>query len=85
MPGQESPSPMFSEQHTLPKGQVVHLDYEPDPAQSTDCTLIPEDRAGLEDQLVDSKDKKHRDYAGYQIQVSYIELDKNFEWLRASN
>ncbi|MEN6451297.1 MAG: hypothetical protein ABFC96_12465 [Thermoguttaceae bacterium] len=83
MPGQESPSPMFYEQHTLPKGQVVQLDYEPDPARSTHCTLMPEDRAGLEDRLVDSKDKKHRDYRGYQIQVSYIELDKNFEWLEA--
>lgn len=83
MPGQESPCPMFYEQHTLPKGQVVQLDYEPDPARSTHCTLIPEDRAGLEDRLVDSKGKKHRDYRGYQLQVSYIELDKNFQWLEA--
>ena len=50
-----SPLPMGLYQRTLPKDEVVRLDYEPDPSRSTHCTLVPENSAGLEDRLVDSQ------------------------------
>jgi hypothetical protein len=65
----------------LPKGEIVRLDYEPEPSRSTHCTLIPENYEELEGRCVDSKHRKDRDYAGYRIVLSYIELDKGFEWL----
>ncbi len=78
-------SPMFMDTRALPTGEVARLDYEPDPSQSTHCRLIPEEHAGLEDRLVDSEYRKDRDYAGYSIQLSYIDLDTAFEWLGAEN
>jgi hypothetical protein len=80
-PGRDEPMPMGIERRVLPKGEVVRIDYEPDPSRSTGCTLVAEDREGLEDHVVDPKEKKHRDYRGYNISLSYAQLDKDFEWL----
>ena len=80
-PGDDQAFPIALDRRSLPTGEVVRLDYEPNPSQSTHCMAIPENHEGLEDRLVESKHKKHRDYAGYRICLSYIELDKDFEWL----
>lgn len=76
--------PIGSDKCVLPKGEVVRLDYEPAPSRSTHCTVIPENYEELEARVVDSKHRKDRDYAGYRIFLSYIELDKDFEWLEAA-
>lgn len=67
---------------TVPgNGEVVKLDYEPDPSKSTCCKVIPEDYARVEARCIDTKTKKDRDYRGYELSVSYLQLDKDFDWL----
>jgi hypothetical protein len=85
IPGDDQPFPLSIDRRSLSKGEVVRLDYEPDPSRSTHCTVVPQNPELLEDRLVDSRHKKDRDYAGYSILLSYIELDSSFEWLGAGS
>jgi hypothetical protein len=82
-PFSDTPSWMGVDHRVLPKDEIVRLDYEPDPSRSTACHVLPENFAGLKDRLTDPRWKKHRDYAGYQVLVSYEQLDKDFQWLKA--
>lgn len=70
---------------TIPKGELLLLDYEPDPSHSTHCMLTPERYGHLEGRLVEERYTKDRDYSGYKFSVSYTQLDANFEWLVADN
>jgi hypothetical protein len=67
----------------LPKGAVLRLHYEPDTSQSTHCHVVPERYAELEQQFVDAKSRGDRDYSNYSVFLSYLQLDKDFEWLEA--
>ena len=43
--------------------------------------LVPERCQELEDRLVEAKWKDDKDYAGYSLLVSYLQLAEDFEWL----
>jgi len=76
------PVPMLiDEEHVLCKGEVVRLDYEPDPSRSTRCKVVPENYARVEAHCIDANAKKDRDYRGYELTVSYVQLDADFDWL----
>lgn len=68
----------------IPKGEILRLDYDPDPSETTGCTLAPERYDDLEEQLVDSAARSDGPYSGYTLSVSYVELDRDFEWLDLS-
>lgn len=76
------PIPMhIDKEQILRKGEVVRLDYEPDLSRSTRCKVVPEDYTRVEAYCIDAKTKKDRDYRGYELNVSYIQLDSDFDWL----
>ena len=78
--GNDLALPIEMKKGRIAKGELLHLDYEPVPSESTHVLLIPERYLDLEAEFVDAKDRKHQDYMGFGFQVSYIELDKGFEW-----
>ena len=80
--GNGNPLPFDFRWSVLPGDEVLRLHYEPDPSRSTHCTLVPEDYARLEPQMVYPKVKRDRDYAGYRVFISYDQLAAEFEWLQ---
>jgi hypothetical protein len=79
--GGNKPFAINSRWSVIPGGEILRLDYEPDPSRSTHCTLLPENYRGLEPQVTYPEMKKDRDYAGYNIFISYDQLAAEFEWL----
>ena len=76
------PFPMLVDgERVLRKGEVVRLDYEPDPSRSTHCDVVAEDYARVEAYCIDARIKKDRDYRGYKLTVSYVQLDTDFDSL----
>ncbi len=73
--------PIQIEQRAIPQGEVIWLDYEPVPSESTHCRLVPERYGELELSLIDAKFRKDPEYSGFDFSVSYVQLDKDFEWL----
>jgi hypothetical protein len=65
----------------LPAGEVLALDYDPDPTSTTGVWLRPERYRALESVLVEKALRDEPSYDGYSISMSYEQLDKDFEWL----
>jgi hypothetical protein len=62
------------------EGELFQLDYEPPHATTTHCSLVPKRYDELEMSLVDPRTREIDGYSGYSIYISYIQLDKDFEW-----
>lgn len=75
--------PIQIKQDTIPQGEIIRLDYEPAPHESTHCSLVPERYSEFEVSMVDSDFQGDPKYSGFSFSVSYIQLDKDFEWLEA--
>lgn len=73
--------PIQIEKGTIPQGVVIRLDYEPVPSESTHCSLVPEQYWELEMYMIDEKFRNDPEYSGYNFSVSYLQLDKDFDWL----
>jgi hypothetical protein len=73
--------PIEIKKHTLLRGQIIRLDYEPDPSGSTHCCLVPETYEKLEWSLVDPKFRDDHDYSHFNFSISYLQLAAEFEWL----
>ncbi len=73
--------PIDVEACLVPAGEVLRLDYEPDPAKSTHCTLVPERYQELESRLVAARWRAEGDYSGYGLSIAYLSLDADFEGL----
>jgi hypothetical protein len=73
--------PIQIEQGTIPQGEVIRLDYEPVPSESTHCSLVPERYGELEMSFVGDKFREDPEYSGFSFSVSYLQLNKDFEWL----
>jgi hypothetical protein len=73
--------PIQIKQGTIPQEEVIRLDYEPVPSESTHCSLVPEQYGELEMSLVDAEFRKDPEYSGFNFSVSYLQLDKDFDWL----
>jgi hypothetical protein len=68
-------------QGTIPHGEVIRLDYQPVPSESTRCSLVPERYGELEMSFVDTKLRDDAEYSHFNFSVSYPKLDKEFDWL----
>lgn len=73
--------PVEAKLKSIPRDQVLRLCYDPDPSQSTHCHLLPERYGELEVSLIDASTRSNPEYAGYDLSVSYVQLDADFEWL----
>jgi hypothetical protein len=67
--------------YVLREGELLCLDYEPVPSESTHCNLIPERYEQLEAELVEARFRDDKCYLGFCFSVSYVQLDADFEWL----
>jgi hypothetical protein len=76
----DSEGPFDVKPGVVSKGEVLRLDYEPPHATSTVCSLVPKRYDELEMSFVDSRTREMKGYSGFSFYVSYIQLDKDFEW-----
>src|SRR5262245_61224697 len=65
---------------TLQAGEILLLNYEPDPGQTTGVSLIPERYDELEASLVPDKLRHAGPYSGYTVGISYVDLNRCFDW-----
>ncbi len=73
--------PIDVRQAVVASGEVLWLDYEPDPSASTHCCVMPERYEELERSLIDARFTTAPEYTGYRFSISYVQLDTDFEWL----
>lgn len=74
--------PMQIQRGAIPQEATIRLDYEPNPSESTHCSLVPEQYEELELILVDADLRNDPEYSGFNFSVSYLQLDKDFDWLQ---
>jgi hypothetical protein len=74
-------TPVSVEPCTVSRGEVLGLHYEPPHLTTTHCGLVAERYDELEILLVDEEMRKMGNYAGYFFNVSYLQLDRDFEWM----
>jgi hypothetical protein len=63
------------------QGDEFVLEYEPNHDNSIACALRPQNYQLYEDTFIEASYKDDINYKGYCISVSYIQLDKDFEWI----
>ena len=76
--------PIKIQQDVVSEGEVFWLDYEPVPAETTHCILVPERYKELEKSFVSPQWRENKAYVGFELSVSYVQLDEDFEWLTAT-
>lgn len=73
--------PINVSRRVIAEGEVLQLAYEPVPAESTHCNLVPCRYDELEALFVSNEHRRDEQYVGYSCSVSYIQLAADFEWL----
>lgn len=68
----------------IPAGEVLLLDYEPDPKLGG-VHLVPERRDYYEEIFVDQKTRETTPYSHYSLPFSWRELERDFEVVGASH
>jgi hypothetical protein len=63
------------------KGEVLVLEYEPDPATTVCCHLKPQRYGRLERRFVPRKMRDFGPYRGYLLCVKYGQLAADFQWM----
>src|SRR4051812_14162713 len=67
----------------LPGGEEVLLDYDPNPARTTGCWVVPVRARELEPILVEERIRKSNLYPGiYGVGVDYEQLWRDFVFVR---
>jgi len=72
--------PVYVVKWTLPPGETFSLEYEPNHAGSTHCSLRPIRYVELEAVLVDRENRRGEFYSHYSVSVSYTDLAAGFQW-----
>jgi hypothetical protein len=70
-------------QGTLPRGEIVTLDYDPKP-EFTGCWLKPERYEHFEALFIPERIRQDEEYDHYAISASYKELDREYELVEDS-